>query len=48
MLARYGYDGVLSIEHEDALMSVEEGFERAVAYLSSVIIEEKAGKPWWC
>jgi len=47
MLRRYGYDGVLSIEHEDALMSVEEGFERAVAYLSSVMIEEKAVKAWW-
>lgn len=47
MLRRYGYDGVLSIEHEDALMSVEEGFEKAVAYLADVIIEEKATTPWW-
>jgi sugar phosphate isomerase/epimerase len=47
MLRRYGYDGVLSIEHEDPLMSVGEGFERAVAYLQSVSIEEKAGQPWW-
>ncbi len=48
MLRRYGYDGVLSIEHEDPLMSVSEGFEKAVAYLSHVLIEESAGKPWWC
>ena len=48
MLKRYGYDGVLSIEHEDPLMSVEEGFEKAVGYLSEVIIEENPGKPWWC
>jgi len=48
MLKRYGYDGVLSIEHEDPLMSVTEGFEKAVAYLSEVIIEETAGTPWWC
>jgi sugar phosphate isomerase/epimerase len=47
MLKRYGYDGVLSIEHEDALMSVNEGFEKAVAYLSDIIIEQQAGKPWW-
>lgn len=47
MLKRYGYDGVLSIEHEDALMSVNEGFEKAVAYLSDVIIEQNPGKPWW-
>lgn len=47
MLKRYGYDGVLSIEHEDPLMSVTEGFEKAVAYLSDVIIEEDAGQAWW-
>jgi sugar phosphate isomerase/epimerase len=38
MLRRYGYDGVLSIEHEDSLMSLNEGFEKAVAYLKGVII----------
>ncbi len=48
MLKRYGYDGVLSIEHEDPLMSVEEGFVKAISYLDGVIIEEKAGNPWWC
>lgn len=47
MLRRYGYDHVLSIEHEDALMSVEEGFLRAVDFLSQCIIEEPAAKPWW-
>jgi sugar phosphate isomerase/epimerase len=46
-LRRHGYDGVLSIEHEDPLMSVQEGFEKAVAYLSTVIIEETAGASWW-
>jgi sugar phosphate isomerase/epimerase len=48
VLRRYGYDGVLSIEHEDPLMSIEEGFEKAVAFLSDVIIEEKPATPWWC
>jgi sugar phosphate isomerase/epimerase len=47
MLKRYNYDGVLSIEHEDSLMSVNEGFEKAVAYLSDIIIEQQPGKPWW-
>ncbi|MHC4414818.1 MAG: sugar phosphate isomerase/epimerase family protein [Planctomycetota bacterium] len=47
MLRRYGYDDVLSIEHEDPLMSRVEGLERAVFYLSEVIIEEPAGKAWW-
>ena len=47
MLRRYGYDGAISIEHEDSLMSVNEGFEKAVAYLSDVIIEQEAGKAWW-
>jgi sugar phosphate isomerase/epimerase len=47
MLRRYGYHGAISIEHEDALMSVREGFEKAVAYLKPIIIEQEAGKPWW-
>ncbi|MGI9014923.1 MAG: sugar phosphate isomerase/epimerase family protein [Phycisphaerales bacterium] len=47
MLKRYGYDGVLSIEHEDPLMSINEGFEKAVAYLSAVMIEEQPGQAWW-
>ncbi len=32
-----GYDDVLSIEHEDALLSIEEGFEKGVAFLRSVM-----------
>jgi sugar phosphate isomerase/epimerase len=47
MLKQKGYDGVISIEHEDSLMGVQEGFEKAVAYLRSVIIKEKAGAAWW-
>ena len=47
MLRRYGYDGVLSIEHEDLRMSPQEGLERAVAYLSEVIIEVQPDEPWW-
>jgi len=47
MLRIKGYDGVLSIEHEDSLMSVQEGFEKAVAYLRGVLIKEKASQAWW-
>ena len=35
-----GYDGVVSIEHEDSLMSVKEGLEKAVQFLQDIIIEE--------
>ncbi len=42
-----GYDGALSIEHEDGLMSGREGFEKAVAFLKDVLIKEKAGEAYW-
>jgi sugar phosphate isomerase/epimerase len=46
-LRTYGYDYVVSIEHEDPLMSIEEGFQRAVTNLKSVIISEKPTAAWW-
>lgn len=46
-LRRAGYDGVLSIEHEDPLMSAAEGLEKAVVYLAEVLIEEPAGEATW-
>ncbi|GAB6990468.1 sugar phosphate isomerase/epimerase family protein [Paenibacillus pini] len=42
-----GYDYVVSIEHEDGLMSVEEGFSKAVNNLQQVLIEEPLGDMWW-
>lgn len=42
-----GYDGVLSIEHEDALMSPTEGFEKAVAFLKNVMFVQGLPKMWW-
>lgn len=33
-----GYDGVISIEHEDALMSQKEGLEKAISFLKNNII----------
>jgi len=46
-LRMYGYDGVLSIEHEDSLMAPEEGLEKAVRFLQQLIIREKPAAPWW-
>lgn len=33
-----GYDGVISIEHEDALMSTEEGLEKSITILKNVMM----------
>lgn len=35
-----GYDGAVSIEHEDSLMSIDEGLKKAVAALNEAIIRE--------
>ncbi|MBQ8911001.1 MAG: sugar phosphate isomerase/epimerase [Clostridia bacterium] len=42
-----GYDGVISIEHEDPLMSPREGLEKAVAFLKDCIIFEDPAEIWW-
>jgi sugar phosphate isomerase/epimerase len=42
-----GYDGTLSIEHEDSLMSGTEGLSKAVAFLKDIVIREDTGKAWW-
>jgi sugar phosphate isomerase/epimerase len=46
-LRKVGYDGAISIEHEDSLMSVNEGFTKAAQFLKSAMISEKAGEMWW-
>jgi sugar phosphate isomerase/epimerase len=46
-LRMYGYDNVLSIEHEDSLMSPEEGLRKAAALLAEVVIREKPAAAWW-
>ncbi len=46
-LKMYGYDYVLSIEHEDSLMSAEEGLTKAVAFLQNIVIREKPGAAYW-
>ncbi len=42
-----GYDGALSIEHEDSLMSSNEGFKKAVAFLKDIAISEDRGVAYW-
>jgi len=42
-----GYDGVLSIEHEDGLASVEEGLAKAVEVLKAAVLRELPADMWW-
>ncbi|MBQ6022878.1 MAG: sugar phosphate isomerase/epimerase [Clostridia bacterium] len=42
-----GYDHVLSIEHEDSLMSQNEGLSKAVQTLKNVLITEGTAEMWW-
>ncbi|MDQ3068158.1 MAG: sugar phosphate isomerase/epimerase [Acidobacteriota bacterium] len=42
-----GYDHVLSIEHEDSLMSGNEGLKKAIAFLEPIVIGEPAGQAYW-
>lgn len=42
-----GYDGAISIEHEDGLMSPREGLEKAVSFLKDLLIREGTGAMWW-
>ena len=42
-----GYDGPISIEHEDGLMSGEEGLSKAISFLKDVLIYEAPGEMYW-
>ncbi len=46
-LRMFGYDNVLSIEHEDSLLSAEEGLTKAAAFLNELIVREQPGAAWW-
>lgn len=46
-LRTVGYDGVISIEHEDAMMSNEEGLRKALAVLQEAIITDPPGELYW-
>jgi sugar phosphate isomerase/epimerase len=42
-----GYDRVVSLEHEDALMSIDEGFQTAIDTLRQAMLREPAAEAWW-
>ncbi len=46
-LVSIGYDYVLSFEHEDPVMSPEDGAEKAIEYLRPLIIKKPLKKAWW-
>jgi len=42
-----GYDYVISLEHEDAMMSFDEGVRKGLAMLQEVVMVEAPGKMFW-
>jgi sugar phosphate isomerase/epimerase len=46
-LRMFGYDYVLSIEHEDTLMSPDEGLTKAAKFLNEIVIRDQPAAPWW-
>ncbi|EFW90076.1 AP-endonuclease/AP-lyase [Haladaptatus paucihalophilus DX253] len=46
-LRMVGYDGALSIEHEDSLTSATEGLEKAIDVLDRAVFESNPGDAYW-
>jgi sugar phosphate isomerase/epimerase len=46
-LRMVGYDGALSIEHEDSLTSAREGLEKAVDVLQRAVFRTTPGEAYW-
>jgi sugar phosphate isomerase/epimerase len=46
-LRMFGYDNVLSIEHEDSLLSPEEGLTKAANFLNNIVIRQQPASAWW-
>jgi sugar phosphate isomerase/epimerase len=46
-LRMFGYDYVLSIEHEDSLLSPEEGLTKAASFLNGIVIRQQPDAAWW-
>lgn len=42
-----GYDGTISIEHEDPLASRDEGLDHAIRFLREIILTEDPPDLWW-
>jgi len=46
-LRMFGYDYILSIEHEDGLLSADEGLTKAADFLNGLVIRDQPGAAWW-
>lgn len=46
-LRMFGYDSVISIEHEDSILSPGEGLTKAANFLNSIVIREQSAAAWW-
>jgi len=46
-LVSVGYDYVMSYEHEDPVMSPEDGAEKAIQYLKPLVIRKPLTRVWW-
>ena len=46
-LRMVGYDDVVSIEHEDSMMTPNEGLQKSIAFLKETMMFEKKGDMWW-
>jgi sugar phosphate isomerase/epimerase len=46
-LRSVNYDYVMSIEHEDQLLSVDEGLQKAIDLLGGLIFREQPAEMWW-
>jgi sugar phosphate isomerase/epimerase len=46
-LRTVNYDYVMSIEHEDLLLSIDEGLQKAIDLLRAVIFREEKAEMWW-
>jgi sugar phosphate isomerase/epimerase len=46
-LRTVNYDYVMSIEHEDLLLSIDEGLQKAIDLLRRLIFREEKAEMWW-
>ena len=46
-LRMVGFDGVVSIEHEDSLLAGEEGLTKAITFLKECLLAQPKGSMWW-
>jgi len=46
-LRMFGYDYVLSIEHEDSILSPNEGLSKGIEFLARIVVKEQPAAAWW-